>query len=398
MRGGKAGRGSRRGRGRIAGGGSRGGRGAASAGRGSGAGGGAGGGGDGSGGGNGGGGSGGDGGAGNGDGSGSGGGSGSGSGSGGLSALERIWQASFQERQAAEALEADPSQLGPGVRNAADLPPWMRPTSPSGRPSLLGRRPHPEPDGPSPAARLPQPAADDTVDPLAPREPCGFRPIWERLRDPAIDRQHRALAWRVLHAAVPVGALRYHLDGRLPSPTALCPLPCCAAHPALEGLSHAFLSCPASAPAIAWLGALWGAIAGEAPPLTVAVLLADDQRVWAPAGGEGLRRLWAILRTATLHALWHCRSRAASIVGSLAAAAAARVVVHIRAAIQRDWRRASSDVRLLSDLPADAFRGRDPALTTAAFEQLWAVGGVLCAIEGGVLVLRLSESAPVPLP
>jgi hypothetical protein len=66
-------------------------------------------------------------------------------------------------------------------------------------------------------------------------------------------------------------------------------------------------------------------------------------------------------------------------VGSFSAAAVTRVVVYVRTAIERDWLRANEDLRLLSDMPADYFRGRDPQIAVAEFlffflEKNWLQG------------------------
>jgi hypothetical protein len=199
--------------------------------------------------------------------------------------------------------------------------------------------------------------------------------------------------------ALLVNGLRCHLDTRLPSAAAYCTSPTCGAACRVETLTHAFLDCPAAAPAADWLLDLWVAITGTRPPRDARVLLADDHRIWQPAGPAPLGRLWTLLRAAWLHSVWHCRSWRPELQGSsFAAAAATRVVQSVRSAIRRDWLRATQGVRALSDLPKDYFRGRDPALDMEVFLQSWAHEGVLCSVVDGEFALHLSTSRPVPVP
>ena len=118
--------------------------------------------------------------------------------------------------------------------------------------------------------------------------------------------------------------------------------------------------------------------------------------MWKPAAE--LSSLWTLLRVATLHAVWHCRSWREELVGSFAAAAVSRIVDFLQTSIERDWLRASMDVRLLSELPADYFRGRDPQLATEDFAARWTPNSVLCSIVSGSLVVHISLQAPVPVP
>ena len=187
------------------------------------------------------------------------------------------------------------------------------------------------------------------------------------------------------------------MHAHLPSSSAFCSHPACFHVGAVETLSHAFLDCPAARPALVWLQDLWEAVAGERPPLAARIFLADDHRVWHP-GEAALGQLWTLLRVAMLHAIWHCRSYRQETVGSFSAAAVTRVVVYVRTAIERDWLRANEDVRLLSDMPADYFRGRDPQIALDDFLACWAHRDVLCSVHDGHLALHISIQAPVPVP
>ena len=124
-------------------------------------------------------------------------------------------------------------------------------------------------------------------------------------------------------------------------------------------------------------------------------ILADDHRVWAPKSHHSL---WTLIRIAVLHEIWHCRSSRADISGSLGAAVVSRVVRHLQTAIERDWARVAADVRQMSELPEDYFRGRNPELDEEDFVLLWAHRGVLCSVTGGTMALHLSERHPVPVP
>ena len=172
----------------------------------------------------------------------------------------------------------------------------------------------------------------------------------------------------------------------------------------LETLTHAFLSCPAVAPAAAWLCALFAAVSGQPPPPAHAqVLLADDCTVWQPQPAS-LAFLWANMRMCYLLSIWRLRCRR-SLTGKPfdAAAVAAATVVELRTAIARDWTRTNRDLTRLDASYWEWFRGRDPSLDLDDFEARWAHRGVLCAVHEGQLgvprlQLLLSPSFPVPLP
>ncbi len=58
------------------------------------------------------------------------------------------------------------------------------------------------------------------------------------------------------------------------------------------------VKCPAAAQTIQWLCQIWGAITGQTPPVTAAVLLAADASVWQP-DTAALQQAWHRLRLAT---------------------------------------------------------------------------------------------------
>ena len=55
---------------------------------------------------------------------------------------------------------------------------------------------------------------------------CPWAGLWSRLQDMELDRDHRALAWRILHACVLCEAFRMYLVGS-PQQDAVCPFLCC---------------------------------------------------------------------------------------------------------------------------------------------------------------------------
>ena len=89
-----------------------------------------------------------------------------------------------------------------------------------------------------------------------------FRDVWTRLCDPTLPRHFRSTTWAILHGIIGVNAFIYHtqLQPGRPSPdpaTRLCRNPTCLNQGVHEDISHAFLQCPAVAPAIDWLLQVW---------------------------------------------------------------------------------------------------------------------------------------------
>lgn len=311
--------------------------------------------------------------------------------------METDWAASVIQR--AVEWDADPPAPLPGSPLPAHLPqPPSVPAPPGRRPprdrSVVAPR--------EPRRKRPRDAVQDQLDPLsgsggAPGDPLLQLP-WSRLLNPGLSRSHVATAWRILHGAILVRGLQVHLDPRLPPSAAYCTLPECQRRRHIETISHAFMDCPAARPTMDWLRDMWAAITGQpGPPMDARVLLLDDTRVWSPLAAGAL---WTHLRTATLHALWHCRSWRMDQVSP-----AARVVQVLTQAIQRDWARVNPNLQQMAaasgSIPAFMFKGRSPALSLDDFKATWCHRDVLCAVEGdgeGTLSLRLSLLLPVPIP
>jgi hypothetical protein len=98
------------------------------------------------------------------------------------------------------------------------------------------------------------------------------------LTDTAMRRGHVAVAWRILHGALPVGGRRAMHDQHAAPATVCCSASCCKASLPLETLTHAFVECPVVAPVVAWLFQVWQALTRTAPPTPAdvpPVLLAD---------------------------------------------------------------------------------------------------------------------------
>jgi hypothetical protein len=228
--------------------------------------------------------------------------------------------------------------------------------------------------GPAPGYRAPVPPA---------------RAAWRRLHlDPAHARPHRITCFRIMHGCLCVRALRLHVRADLAYKEGLCPVPDCRGGAGrLETLTHAFLDCPAAAPVIDWMLALWAAWTPglPQPPRCPMLLLGDrPQQGWAPP--RGMERLWERLRVATLGCIWATRCSAASFGDSASAEARARssagaVVDSLVGALRRDWLRVRQDVRFLSPAWVSSwFRGRNPALQLRRFRAEWCAGGALCSL------------------
>ena len=252
----------------------------------------------------------------------------------------------------------------------------------------------------------------DHLDLAAPPQGGGggvARPAWLRLKDRSLPREARALAWRVLHASLYSGVFWAYVTQRSAA-QACCKSPACG-EGTFETSQHLFLTCPDVAPAADWLVRLWAAVAGPAataPPCSVEVLLADDHRVWQPAGGEDLVKLWTALRLSWLSAVWSllCRRLAdpercsVTPVGIVSA-----TVASVTRLIRRDYARTVGDARALTASPSDWFRGTStPELSREEFSRRWGVNGALCSLsavnaagQGGHLIIHLAPSHPVAL-
>lgn len=202
--------------------------------------------------------------------------------------------------------------------------------------------------------------------------------MWAQLWAAPLPVTSRTVAWRVLHGALMVGALRLRVSQGGQHPM-LAADACCAACRAagrgdhLETLSHAFLDCPDVAPALEWLLGVAGYLFDELVPRDPLVILGAADWVWAPrAGGRPVTNLWSILRIAYLGAVWTVRCAVRALHPG-ARCICDQVVRTLAQGVQRDWLRTLRDVRqdYGGVVPSVWFRGPAPELTTEAFQALW---------------------------
>ncbi|KAJ9523155.1 hypothetical protein QJQ45_023956, partial [Haematococcus lacustris] len=223
----------------------------------------------------------------------------------------------------------------------------------------------------------PAPRAD-TADQLAvdvhAGQPCAK--VWKELLDPTLRREHVIVAWRVLHASLMVGALWGHiLKGAAAPGSSACRF-CSPWH--LETLTHAFLICPAVVPAWEWVLDVYGRLTGTRPPSGDAILLLSGRptRGEAPPFQPPDSLLWLRLRVAYLGAVWRLRSSGAATAlhpQQVARRVVEEVISTLTTAVKRDWHRVGRDIRvgLCGAVPSTWFKGKDPELDAAHFDQLW---------------------------
>jgi exonuclease III len=225
---------------------------------------------------------------------------------------------------------------------------------------------------------------------------------WRRLHRVPAPRQHRLLAWQVLHAVLPCRARLAAWDagaggGRVRGLHAgRCHRPGCDGY---ETLTHVFLECEVARLVTGWAGDLWQAVTGlPPPPRTVPVFLAGDRRAWDPGGG-GRAEFWGALRLAVMHYLWSARCRGQTEGRALpAVAVVAQVVHHLRARIRGDAIRAFCSPTAYAVVGCEWLPPRPP-LGEHGFHARWGHGGVLCSGESlASLEVHLSLVHPVPPP
>jgi len=227
---------------------------------------------------------------------------------------------------------------------------------------------------------------------------------------------NRSTTWAILHGIIGVNAFIYHtqLQPGRPSPdpaTRLCSNPTCLSQGVHEDISHAFLQCPAVAPAIDWLLQVWQRLSNSAstPPRTAAVLLADDGNAWPPdiRPQGGALALWTRLRVCVIGALWQVRCLRGEVTirhESLAHRAISLAVDALTEAIKRDWARTQGDLRELDsgNFCSAWWRGRDTQLKMAFFHKTWTRPAFFCDVTGPrdnrQLQLFIDKDQPIPFP
>ena len=236
-----------------------------------------------------------------------------------------------------------------------------------------------------------EPAVNDLGDPLLgnitpnPRVPMPFDAMWKQVWSKRMPRHLRIFAWRLLHAALPVGAIkaRFVRPGNVQQLLQqCCQHPTCQAAqpgPPLETLSHVFVECPVAVRAWQWMRALWLRLDAAAGPLPLdqqVLLLGEGQ--WSPS--RGLGTLWYYLRVLMLHSLWLGRCSLGGTSNHTAQAVVSRLVAAVRHQVSMDWQRVKTDIRWGTGLPFTWFLGRDPRMTLQAFKAKWCKRGVLVSL------------------
>ena len=115
--------------------------------------------------------------------------------------------------------------------------------------------------------RVPEPVQDDSLDAAAAQvaQHQPWQPIWSRLHDMALDRSHRAVAWKTLRRVFPCGALLSFTALRQPDRADIQPLiaqamyPHCLPLSVPETLTHMLLECPVAITVWDWICRLWAA-------------------------------------------------------------------------------------------------------------------------------------------
>ena len=108
---------------------------------------------------------------------------------------------------------------------------------------------------------------------------------------------------------------------------------------------------------------LWVAISppgSAAQPCFAAVLLANDDRMWQPAGNAEHRQLWTILRLSWLQAAWRlCCQRALGPERHAVTAVAvmAATIAAVTWLMQLDYARTIGKVHTMTTSPRHWFRG-----------------------------------------
>lgn len=231
---------------------------------------------------------------------------------------------------------------------------------------------------------------------------------WKRLQGTNLDRQHRHIAWRVLHATLPCGALNaYRLIARAPIDAATltaalqradCPF--CDGH--IHTLSHMLVDCQVAAQVWSWATNVWTkATLLPAPHISHGLILLDDRREWnVPKEAESL---WTDLRLIVMAGLYTVSLQKVKGLPVTGHTVAAYAVHHMRSAITKDWLRIEhpqGGVSVLNALSLDVcsssyLRGRKPGISASFFAAKWAFTDALCVVTEGRLQVRLSLQHPI---
>ena len=330
----------------------------------------------------------------------------------GIRHMEQRWEDSAAAKRAA-GLVGSPMQDGTSMETASSYAAWMSASNPRMHPrdrAAAAAATRQATDSTPPSQRQPRhppttTTADDTVD-IARQDP-GMPPwaqVYKAIGDRRLPREHRVIAWRLLHGLLPCGAFLMHVSHqptRATNAASTCSHPACSSAPA--NLTHIFVTCQLAQAVVRWLCDVWAALdPGNRPPSTFAVIAVGDPGTWTPQWPE----LWMRLRLRTLHELWrsHAAMQRAQQPAS-ACAIASRIVLGAAADMRLDWLRASMPAHALADACGSWMTGNgrplSPEEAREQFEQLWCVNNVLCqlpAAGASAPDIRWSASWPVPFP
>jgi exonuclease III len=321
-----------------------------------------------------------------------------------LQAMEQRWRLDWMDQLAAERDQALAEAGGyfPGEHDAGAQPAWMQ-LAPHHDPArqqrlvdrhlraaeVLALEQQPQQlHVPAPAAAPPVPGID-----------C--RGVWKSLLMPVLRVQDRVVAYLILHGSLLVKALQLHCSHHQGFSAAMACCPTCVAAWAptqLETLTHAFMDCPAVAPALDWMLQVYGALTEQpAPPRDPLVILGDASWIWHPAQRQH-SAMWTLLRVTYLGCVWAARCARGRYGG--AAAIVQGIITALADGVQRDWARVVTDVQqgAAGVFPSVWFRGRSPQLDAEQFQRLWPAVGGWFQIANGVIQVRLSQEWPVPAP
>ena len=133
-----------------------------------------------------------------------------------------------------------------------------------------------------------------------------------------------------------------------------------------------------------WIARLWVRIhGGSEPPLSPAVWLQADDRVWKPQSGAHVV-LWHTLRVAMLSAAWSWRLRRAASGEQFAPGQIiSTCIADIRRLVRADWETVVSSCTDMAGTHRSWFPGREPWLAVEEFEKRWCGGGVIASVVRG---------------
>jgi hypothetical protein len=163
-------------------------------------------------------------------------------------------------------------------------------------------------------------------------------------------------------------------------------------------------ACPVAQASFQWLIDTWHAVTQleNPPPLSFAVLVADDHRVWHP---KAHKKLWQRLRVTTLYAIWNASKLARGGQPNTAAGIAAFVVHTLTKAIRQDWCRVEAfgngglAALTAGKINSEWLRGRKPLMPMPDFKDFWCVHNVLCDVTSThTLRVHWTLAHPVPVP